>query len=67
MSFRNFRKATFLIAQKDLKIEFRRPHEILSILTFSVGSILIASLALRGNGSAIPEIVAAVLWIIIFS
>ena len=66
MSFRNFRRATFLIAQKDLKIEFRRPHEILSILTFSVGSILIASLALRGNGSAIPEIVAAVLWIIIF-
>ena len=41
--------------------------EILSILTFSVGSILIASLALRGYGSVIPEIAAAVpTWIVIF-
>jgi len=66
MSFREFRRATFLIAQKDLKIEFRRPYEVLSILTFSVGSMLIASLALRGSSTVIPEIVAAVLWIIIF-
>jgi heme exporter protein B len=66
MSFRKFQRATFLIAQKDLKIEFRRPHEILSILTFSAGSVLIASLALRGSNTAMPEIVAAVLWIIIF-
>lgn len=66
MSFREFQRAVFLIAQKDLMIEFRRPYEILSILTFSGGSILIAGLALKGSSTVIPETMAAVLWIIIF-
>jgi heme exporter protein B len=66
MSVKDFLQAAFFIAQKDLRIEFRRPYEILSILTFSVGSMLIASLALRGSSTVIPENVAAVLWIIIF-
>jgi heme exporter protein B len=66
MSVREFIRAAFFMAQKDLMIEFRRPYEILSILAFSVGSMLIASLALRGSSTAVPDYVAAVLWMIIF-
>jgi heme exporter protein B len=66
MNLLEFQRAALLIASKDLRIEFRRPYEILSILTFSIGSILIASLTLRGSDAVIPEMIAGVLWIIIF-
>ena len=55
------------IAEKDLRTEFRRSYELLSILTFSVGSILISSFAWsRGSVGSKPEVAAAALWIIIF-
>ena len=52
------------IAKKDLKIEFRRVYEILSILSFAIGSIFICSFAC--GGAMEPEVGSAVLWIILF-
>jgi heme exporter protein B len=54
------------IAEKDLRTEFRRAYEILSILTFSISSILICSFAWGGAIATSPEVVAAALWIILF-
>jgi heme exporter protein B len=54
------------IAEKDLKAEFRRAHEILSILLFSISSILICSFAWGTTLASHPEVAAAALWIILF-
>lgn len=54
------------IAQKDLTVEFRRLYEVLSILAFSMGSILICSFAWRAGVNFGPETVSAALWIILF-
>jgi len=54
------------IAEKDLKAEFRRAYEILSILIFVVSSILICSFAWGGALTTRPEVTAAALWIILF-
>lgn len=59
-------RAAWILAKKDLMAEFRRVHEILSILAFSVGSILLASLTLHEGGVVAPGAVAALLWIILF-
>ncbi len=62
-----FWQAAFGIAEKDLRAEFRRSYEVLSILTFSVGSILICSFAWSGGSvGSEPEVAAAALWIILF-
>ncbi len=63
----DFPSAALRIAEKDLRAEFRRSYEILSILTFSVGSILICSFAWSGGAiGTSPEVGAAALWIITF-
>jgi len=62
----DFQRAAFRIAEKDLRTEFRRSYEVLSILTFSVGSILICSFAWGGGGVVEPEVAGAALWIILF-
>lgn len=54
------------IAEKDLKAEFRRAYEILSILIFSVSSILICSFAWGTTLVSRPEVAAAALWIVLF-
>ena len=53
-----------LISIKDLRSEFRRPYEVISLLTFSLGSVLIASLTLGGSRVP-PEMVAALIWILL--
>ena len=64
---REFQRAALRIAEKDLRTEFRRSYEVLSILTFSVGSILICSFAWSGSSvGSKPEVAAAALWIILF-
>ncbi len=65
MRFPEALRAAETIAAKDLLAEFRRPQEILSILTFSLGSLLIAGLALQNSGQGSAGI-AAVIWIILF-
>lgn len=63
-----FQRAALGIAEKDLRTEFRRSYEILSILSFSVGSILICSFAWSssGGGATDPEVAGAALWVILF-
>jgi len=64
---RAFQSAALRLAEKDLRIEFRRSYEVLSILTFAVGSILICSFAWSsGSVGSKPEVASAALWIIIF-
>lgn len=60
-----FFSATIRIARKDVKTELRRVYEILSILTFSVSSVLICSFA-WGGGTISQEIASTALWIILF-
>ncbi len=54
------------IAKKDLTIEFRRLYEVLSILAFSLGSVLICSIAWRAGVTFGSETISAALWIILF-
>jgi len=61
-----FFSAAIRIVAKDLKVEFKRAYEILSILTFSVSSILICSFAWGGAITTSPEVASAALWIILF-
>ena len=62
----NFCRTTGILAKKDLTVEFRRSHEVLSIFAFSVGSVLLASLSLQGEETVRSGVVAALLWIILF-
>jgi len=61
-----FFSSAIRIAAKDIKVEFKRAYEILSILTFSVSSILICSFAWGGAITTSPEVTSAALWIILF-
>ena len=63
----DFIRTAYLIAEKDLRTEFRRSYEMLSILTFVLGSVLICSFAWSGGelGTS-PEVGAATIWIITF-
>lgn len=54
------------IAEKDLRAEFRRSYEVLSILAFSIGSILVCSFVWGRAGTIEPKVAAATLWIILF-
>lgn len=54
----------WLLAIKDLRTEFRRPYEVISLLTFPLGAVLIASLTLSG-GRVPPEMVASLIWILL--
>jgi len=58
--------AAIRITEKDIKVELRRAYEILSILTFSVSSVLICSFAWGGALTVSPEVASAALWIILF-
>lgn len=58
--------AAIRIAAKDLNVEFKRAYEILSILTFSISSILICSFAWGGAITTSPQVTSAALWIILF-
>jgi heme exporter protein B len=62
-----FGRTVVRIAEKDLRTEFRRSYELLSILTFAVGAILICSFAWsEGSVGSKPEVAAAALWVILF-
>lgn len=61
-----FLSSALRIAAKDLKAEFRRAYEILSILVFSVSSILVCSFAWGSALASRAEVAAAALWVILF-
>ncbi len=55
-----------MFAAKDLRVEFRRAHEILSIIAFAFASIMVSSFAWRGTLALDPEVVSAALWIVVY-
>ena len=55
-----------IIAEKDLRTEFRRFYEIISIIAFAAGSMLIAGLVAQATSGGIPGMPAIVLWITLF-
>lgn len=61
-----FLSTALRIAEKDLRAEFRRAYEILSILIFSVSSILVCSFAWGSALANRAEVAAAALWVILF-
>lgn len=62
----SFLRDMLRLAKKDILIELRRAHELLSVLAFALSSILISSFAWRGVLTVEPEIVSATIWIVIY-
>jgi heme exporter protein B len=58
--------AAFWMAEKDLRVEFRRPYELLSVLAFAIGALLLAGILVPGAYRSAPAIASAVIWIILF-
>jgi heme exporter protein B len=59
-------RGALMLARKDLVIELRRPHEFLSILAFSLTSILISSFTWRSVLTLEAAVISATLWIVIY-
>lgn len=54
------------LAKKDLLIEFRRPPEFLSIIVFTLSSILVSSFIWQGGLDLTSQGLSATLWIVIY-
>ena len=54
------------LAWKDVMVELRRPHELLSIVAFTLSSVIISSFSWRTVLSLDPVVVSATLWIIMY-
>jgi heme exporter protein CcmB len=54
------------LAVKDITVELRRAHELLSIIAFAMTSIIVSSFAWRGSLIRSPEVLSAALWIVIY-
>ncbi len=54
------------LARKDVMVELRRPHELLSIVAFTLSSVMISSFSWRTVLSLDPVVVSATLWIILY-
>jgi heme exporter protein B len=54
------------LARKDVMVELRRPHELLSIVAFTLSSVIISSFSWRTVLSLDHVVVSATLWIILY-
>jgi heme exporter protein B len=54
------------LARKDLIVELRRPHELLSIIAFTLSSIIVSSFSWRTILIVDPLVVSAAMWVVIF-
>jgi heme exporter protein B len=54
------------LARKDLIVELRRPHELLSIIAFTLSSIIVSSFSWRTLLILDPLVVSAAMWVIMF-
>lgn len=54
------------LSVKDLKVEFRRAYELLSIITFATSSVLVVSFNWRSTAAPTPQVTSVILWIITF-
>ena len=53
-------------AIKDLIVELRRPHELLSIIAFTLSSIIVSSFSWRTLLILDPLVISAAMWVVIF-
>jgi heme exporter protein B len=56
----------FRLAVKDLTVELRRPHELLSIIAFTLSSVIVSSFAWRDILNPEPVVVSAAMWVIVY-
>ena len=54
------------LARKDLIVELRRPHELLSIISFTLSSIIVSSFSWRTLLILDPLVISAAMWVVIF-
>lgn len=54
------------LARKDLIVELRRPHELLSIIAFTLSSIIVSSFSWRTILRLDPLVISAAMWVVIF-
>jgi heme exporter protein B len=54
------------LARKDLIVELRRPHELISIIAFTLSSIIVSSFSWRTLLILDPLVISAAMWIVIF-
>ena len=54
------------LALKDITVELRRPHEFLSIIAFTLSSVIVSSFAWRNILEMEPVVVSAAMWVIIY-
>jgi len=62
----NVLKYAWKLASKDLIVELRRPHELLSIIAFTLSSIIVSSFSWRTLLILDPLVIAAAMWVVIF-
>ncbi|MCW4048726.1 MAG: heme exporter protein CcmB [Candidatus Bathyarchaeota archaeon] len=66
MSDENPLSIALKLAKKDLTVELRRPHEILSIIAFTLSSIIVSSFSWRTIIHLDPLVISSALWIIVY-
>ena len=54
------------LARKDIIVELRRPHELLSIVAFTLSSIIVSSFSWRTVLRLDPLVISAAMWVVIF-
>ena len=54
------------LAVKDLTVELRRPHELLSIIAFTLSSVVVSSFSWKAVLGLDPVVVSATLWVIVY-
>ena len=62
----NMLNSALKLARKDLIVELRRPHELLSIIAFTLSSIIVSSFSWRTILILDPLVVSAAMWVVIF-
>lgn len=55
-----------ILARKDLIVELRRPHELLSIIAFTLSSIIVSSFSWRTIITLDPLVISSAMWVVIF-
>ncbi len=59
-------KIAVRLAVKDITVEMRRPHELLSIIAFTLSSIIVSSFAWHSIITLDPIVISATMWVIIY-
>jgi heme exporter protein B len=66
MKTENALRTAVRLAIKDLTVELRRPHELLSIIAFTMSSVIVSSFSWRTVLSLDPVVASSTLWVIVY-